>query len=185
MADDTIPHTSYGWPYLEAQNYMRAIPAYTAELADKLENADADVAAAINAAADAQAAAAALVVSVETTAAAAGFAPAGDWSTDYVYASRMGPVRFLAIQVTRTGSNIVANATGNITDASVGTMAGSAYWEGPAAAINLTTKGRSNAAAGDVTMYSGGAITIGALNGPGASIDTGHYFRFDFMWIEP
>lgn len=57
MADDTLNHTSYGWPYLDPDNYLRVLPAYTEELADKLNNADADVAAAINAATDAQAAA--------------------------------------------------------------------------------------------------------------------------------
>ena len=58
MPDSTLNHTPAGGPYLDGQNYLKATPTYTEELADKLENADADVAAAINAAASAQAAAA-------------------------------------------------------------------------------------------------------------------------------
>ena len=56
--DSTLGRTEHGWPLLGPNSYVDAVPAYTADLAAKLENADADVAAAINAAADAQAAAA-------------------------------------------------------------------------------------------------------------------------------
>lgn len=58
MPDSILNHTATGWPYLDNDNYLNGvIPAYTLELAGKLNNADADVAAAINAAAAAQAAA--------------------------------------------------------------------------------------------------------------------------------
>lgn len=43
-----------GWPLLTADHYIDAVPLYTQELADKLDNSDADVAAAINAADQAQ-----------------------------------------------------------------------------------------------------------------------------------
>lgn len=43
-----------GWPLLTADHYIDAVPLYTQELADKLDNSDADVAAAINAANTAQ-----------------------------------------------------------------------------------------------------------------------------------
>ena len=52
----TPDYTAQGWPYLTADHYVDVIEDYTQELATKLDNADADVAAAINAANDAQAA---------------------------------------------------------------------------------------------------------------------------------
>lgn len=58
MAYDVTAHTPAGWPYITDSDYLRVTPAYTRELANKLENSDADVAAAINAATQAQAAAA-------------------------------------------------------------------------------------------------------------------------------
>ena len=58
MPRDSVPITSKGWPYIDPELYFRAFPAYTQQLATKLDNADADVAAAINAASTAQAAAA-------------------------------------------------------------------------------------------------------------------------------
>ena len=57
MPRDSVPITSKGWPYIDPELYFRAFPAYTQQLATKLDNADADVAAAINAASTAQAAA--------------------------------------------------------------------------------------------------------------------------------
>ena len=51
MPKDSVPITSKGWPYIDPELYFRAFPAYTQQLATKLDNADADVAAAINAAA--------------------------------------------------------------------------------------------------------------------------------------
>lgn len=51
MPKDSVPITSKGWPYIDPALYFRAFPAYTQQLATKLDNADADVAAAINAAA--------------------------------------------------------------------------------------------------------------------------------------
>lgn len=61
-APDLTPN---GWPLLTADHYIDAVPVYTMELADKLDNSEADVAAAINAAQDAQAAAAAASDSVQ------------------------------------------------------------------------------------------------------------------------
>ena len=55
MPKDSVPITSKGWPYIDPELYFRAFPAYTQQLATKLDNAD--VAAAINAASTAQAAA--------------------------------------------------------------------------------------------------------------------------------
>ena len=51
MPKDSVPITSKGWPYIDPELYFRAFPAYTQQLATKLGNADADVAAAVNAAA--------------------------------------------------------------------------------------------------------------------------------------
>lgn len=51
MPKDSVPTTPTGWPYIDPELYFRAFPAYTQQLATKLDNADADVAAAINAAA--------------------------------------------------------------------------------------------------------------------------------------
>ena len=51
MPNESVPRTSKGWPYIDPELYFRAFPAYTQQLATKLDNADADVAAAINAAA--------------------------------------------------------------------------------------------------------------------------------------
>ena len=59
MPKDSVPLTSKGWPYIDPELYFRAFPAYTQQLATKLDNAD--VAAAINAAARAEAAVAAAV----------------------------------------------------------------------------------------------------------------------------
>lgn len=56
MSKTAPDHTSAGWPYVTVDHYVDALPLYTVELAEKLENADADVAAAINAATAAQAA---------------------------------------------------------------------------------------------------------------------------------
>ena len=50
MPDALINRTPAGWPYLDEDNYLDAIDDYTVELATKLDNADADVAAAVNAA---------------------------------------------------------------------------------------------------------------------------------------
>lgn len=50
MSESTPDHTPAGWPYLTDDHYIDLIGAYTVELADKLQNSDADVAAAINAA---------------------------------------------------------------------------------------------------------------------------------------
>lgn len=60
MPDSTIPRTPNGWPLLDQDNFIRATPEYTRQLAEKLDNGEADVAAAINAARQAQAAAAAV-----------------------------------------------------------------------------------------------------------------------------
>ena len=54
MPGNIIPTTPAGWPYLDQDNYLDVTPAYTEQLATKLDNADADVAAAINAATQAQ-----------------------------------------------------------------------------------------------------------------------------------
>lgn len=51
MPKDSVPTTPTGWPYIDPELYFRAFPAYTQQLATKLDNADADVAGAINAAA--------------------------------------------------------------------------------------------------------------------------------------
>lgn len=51
MPRDSVPLTSKGWPYIDPELYFRAFPAYTQQLATKLDKADADVAAAVNAAA--------------------------------------------------------------------------------------------------------------------------------------
>ena len=61
MPDSTLPRTAGGWPYLDDNNYVHMIDNYSKDLADKLDNGDADVAAAINAAARAEAAAATAV----------------------------------------------------------------------------------------------------------------------------
>lgn len=58
MPDATIPRTPNGWPLLDQDNFIRATPEYTRQLAEKLDAGEADVAAAINAATRAQAAAA-------------------------------------------------------------------------------------------------------------------------------
>ena len=58
MPDALINRTPAGWPYLDEDNYLDVIDNYTLELATKLQNSEADVAAAVNAAADAQASAA-------------------------------------------------------------------------------------------------------------------------------
>ena len=60
MPDATIPRTPNGWPLLDQDNFIRATPEYTRQLAEKLDNGDADVAAAVNAARLAQEAAAAV-----------------------------------------------------------------------------------------------------------------------------
>lgn len=59
MPDDSFPETAAGWPYIEPSNWLYKTPEYTELLAAKLDAGDADVAAAINAANEAQAAAAA------------------------------------------------------------------------------------------------------------------------------
>ena len=61
MPDALINRTPAGWPYLDEDNYLDVIDNYTLELATKLQNADADVAAAINAATRAEQAAATAV----------------------------------------------------------------------------------------------------------------------------
>ena len=50
MPDALINRTPAGWPYLDEDNYLDVIDNYTVELAAKLQNSDADVAAAVNAA---------------------------------------------------------------------------------------------------------------------------------------
>ena len=61
MPDALINRTPAGWPYLDEDNYLEVIDNYTLELATKLQNSDADVAAAINAATRAEQAAATAV----------------------------------------------------------------------------------------------------------------------------
>ena len=63
MPDATVNHTPAGWPYLDDDNFIDIVDEYTEELALKLENSEADVAAAINAAQQAQAAAASIAAS--------------------------------------------------------------------------------------------------------------------------
>ena len=58
MPDATINYTPNGWPYLDDSNFIDLVDSYTVELAAMLDNSEADVAAAINAANAAQAAAA-------------------------------------------------------------------------------------------------------------------------------
>ena len=60
MPDAIINHTAAGWPYLDDQNFMDIVDDYTIELAGKLQNSEADVAAAINAANTATTAAASI-----------------------------------------------------------------------------------------------------------------------------
>ena len=50
MPDAKITTTSKGWPLLDINNYIDVTPEYTKQLATKLENGDARVAEAINAA---------------------------------------------------------------------------------------------------------------------------------------
>lgn len=69
MPGDTIPTTPAGWPYLDQDNYLDLTPEYTEQLADKLQNSDADVAAAINAATRAENAAATAVAAAARMAA--------------------------------------------------------------------------------------------------------------------
>jgi|GEM_PF-4562979 len=54
-------YTSNGWPLVTPDDYIRVIPTALAELAAKLDNSDADVAAAINAATQAQTAASTVI----------------------------------------------------------------------------------------------------------------------------
>lgn len=61
MPQDSIERTPAGWPFIDPDLYFRAFPAYTLELATKLENSEADVDAAVNAATRAETAAAAAV----------------------------------------------------------------------------------------------------------------------------
>ena len=63
MPDATVNHTPAGWPYLDDDNFIDIVDEYTEELALKLENSEADVAAAINAAQQAQTAAASIAAS--------------------------------------------------------------------------------------------------------------------------
>lgn len=60
MPDAVITTTSKGWPLLDSKNFIDVTPEYTKQLANKLENGDARVAEAINAARDAREAAATL-----------------------------------------------------------------------------------------------------------------------------
>ena len=69
MPRDSVPTTPTGWPYIDPELYFRAFPAYTQQLATKLDNADADVAAAINAAQRAEMAAATAVAAAARLAA--------------------------------------------------------------------------------------------------------------------
>ena len=66
MPDAAINRTPAGWPYLDDQNYIDIIDDYSRELANKLENSDADIAAAVNAATKAQQAASAVNALVKT-----------------------------------------------------------------------------------------------------------------------
>ena len=61
MPNALINRTPAGWPYLDEDNYLDVIDNYTLELATKLQNGEADVAAAINAAIRAEQAAAAAI----------------------------------------------------------------------------------------------------------------------------
>ncbi len=79
---DTLDYTPAGWPYLTEGHYMDLIDDYTAALADKLENSDADVAAAINA--STQASAAAAQAEAAAAQAAAATAP-GPWRDDVAW----------------------------------------------------------------------------------------------------
>lgn len=59
MPNATITTTLNGWPQLDEDNYLDILPVYTQQLAAKLDTADADVVAAVNAATAAQVAVAA------------------------------------------------------------------------------------------------------------------------------
>lgn len=134
MPGDTINTTPNGWPQIDAGTYFRAFPAYTQQLAAKLDNSDADVAAAINAAARAEAAAATAVASTArfyvttytTSSLAAGATatwprtfPAGRFTaTPYVFlqvdgsAQGLGDVSLQVMNRTKDGCTIVARNTG-------------------------------------------------------------------------
>lgn len=60
MPDAAINRTPAGWPFLDDQNYIDVIDDYTLELANKLQNGEAAVPRAENAATRAEAAASAL-----------------------------------------------------------------------------------------------------------------------------
>lgn len=54
MAYNVTTHSPKGWPLLVGQDYIKTIPAYTQELAQKLDTGDASAAAIINAASQAE-----------------------------------------------------------------------------------------------------------------------------------
>ena len=134
MPKDSVPTTPTGWPYIDPELYFRAFPAYTQQLATKLDNADADVAAAVNAAARAEAAAATAVASTArfyvttytTSSLAAGATgtwarpfPAGRFTaTPHVFlqvdgsAQGLGDVSLQVMNRTKDGCSIVARNTG-------------------------------------------------------------------------
>ncbi len=136
MPRDSVPLTSKGWPYIDPELYFRAFPAYTQQLATKLDNADADVAAAINAAARAEAAAESAAASTArfflsayaATSLAAGATvtwprtfPAGRFTAaPYVFlqvdgsAQGLGGVSLQVINRTKDGCSIVARNTGTL-----------------------------------------------------------------------
>ena len=136
MPGDIIPTTPTGWPFLAQDNYLDMTPAYTRQLARKLQNSDADVAAAINAATRAEAAAASaaastarFALSTSTTSSLAAGAtvtwprtfPAGRFTAaPYVFlqvdgsAQGLGGVSLQVVNRTKDGCSIVARNTGTL-----------------------------------------------------------------------
>lgn len=136
MPGDIIPTTPAGWPFLDQDNYLDMTPAYTHQLAQKLQNSDADVAAAINAATRAEAAAASAAASTArfyistytTSSLAAGATatwprtfPGGRFTaTPHVFlqvdgsANGLGDVSLQVMNRTKDGCTIVARNTGTL-----------------------------------------------------------------------
>lgn len=144
MPDSTINHTPAGWPYLDAQNYWDTIPPYTAELAQKLQNSDADVAAAINAANIVQQ----LVGSWPQTSVqvGAGFTTPTSWD----------------LRVQRTGGTVLLN--GLLTPpsslpTSQTTIATLPTWAHPDRSIRFTTHASTNGAIGALEINPSGVLS--------------------------
>jgi hypothetical protein len=107
-----------------------------------------------------------------------GFTPATGWSSSTCYVRQVGKLIEVRLYVQRTGADITAPASGNITDNTLGTIA-AAYWPNYYVAGNFL----STVSSGGALLDSDGTVTLRDIH-PTSTIATGNSIHFHATYFK-